>query len=146
MELIYNDAEVISGLQRLRDRVGNIRPALAEIGEAMAESTKQRFGTTTGPDGGLWAANSQVTLDHKPGSIPLTGVSGALRDTIHSQLDGDFAVEIGSDRDQAAMMQFGGTKDEFPHLWGDIPAREYLGVSNQDKVVILGIIERYLNF
>jgi len=145
MELIYNDADVISGLQRLRDKVGNIRPALAEIGEVMTESTKHRFETTTGPDGGLWTANSPVTLDNKSGSKPLTGETGTLMQSIHSQLDGEFAVEIGSNKDQAAMMQFGGTKEQFPHLWGDIPAREYLGVSSQDKVVILGIIERHFN-
>ena len=112
----------------------------------MVESTKHRFETTTGPDGGLWAANSQATLDHKAGSTPLTGETGSLMQSIHSQLDGGFAVEIGSNKDQAAMMQFGGTKDQFPHLWGDIPARPYLGVSTNDKVVILEIIERHLNF
>jgi phage virion morphogenesis protein len=145
MEIIYNDAEVIAALQRLRDRVGDIRPALAEIGDAMAESTKQRFGTTTSPDGVLWAANSAVTIERKGHARPLTGKTGELMDSIDSQLDGDFAVEIGSDKDQAAMMQFGGTKAEFPHLWGDIPDRPYLGISEADKVEVLGIIERHLN-
>lgn len=143
MEIIYDDAEVIAALHRLYDRVGNIRPALAEIGEAMTESTKRRFGSATGPDGVLWQTNSEVTLAHKRGSRPLTDY-GDLADSITSQSDG-FAMEIGSNLDQAAMMQFGGTKAEFPHLWGDIPARPYLGISGQDKVAILEIIDRHLN-
>lgn len=40
---------------------------------------------------------------------------------------------MGSARPYAAMMHFGGTKPEFPHLWGDIPARPFLGLSDQDR-------------
>lgn len=75
----------------------------------------------------------------------VTGTTGELMDSIHYQLDGDFAVEIGSAKDQAAMMQFGGTKEEFPHLWGDIPGREYLGFSAEDKAATLAVIQRHLN-
>ena len=145
MEIIYNDANVIAALQRLHDRVGNIRPALAEIGEAMTESTKHRFETLTKPEGGDWKDNSFVTITNKGHIRPLTGKSGELMDSIDYQLDGAFAVGIGSNKDQAAMMQFGGTKDEFPHLWGDIPARPFLGISAEDKAVILDIIERHLH-
>jgi len=45
----------------------------------------------------------------------------------------------------AAMMQFGGTKSEFPNLWGDIPARPFLGISEDDKTDILTILERHLS-
>lgn len=145
MEIICDDAAVMVALRRLLERTGNLRPALAEIGEAMTQSTKRRFGTTTGPDGVLWQANSEVTIERKGHSRPLTGETGDLMDSIHSQLDGLFAVEIGSNKDQAAMMQFGGTTAEFPHLWGDIPARPYLGISDQDKAAILEIIDRHLN-
>lgn len=145
MQIIYDDVEVITALQRLRDRVGNIRPALAEIGDLMSESTKRRFGTTTSPDGEAWESNSDVTIARKGHARPLTGTSGVLMDSIHPVLDGDFAVEIGSGQDQAAMMQFGGTKEEFPHLWGDIPARPYLGVSEEDKTAILAVINRHLS-
>jgi phage gpG-like protein len=42
------------------------------------------------------------------------------------------------------MMQFGGTKSQFPHLWGDIPARPFVGVSDADKAAILDVISRRL--
>lgn len=29
----------------------------------------------------------------------------------------------------AAIQQFGGTKAQFPHLWGDIPARPFLPIT-----------------
>ena len=49
-------------LQGLVQRVSNMRPVLLEIGEDMAESAKQRFSSTTAPDGAAWAPNSAVTL------------------------------------------------------------------------------------
>lgn len=42
------------------------------------------------------------------------------------------------------MMQFGGTKAAFPHLWGDIPARPFLGLSTQDESDILDTISEAL--
>lgn len=75
---------------------------------------------------------------------PLTGETKTLRSTINYQLDGNSSVRIGSPKVYAAMQQFGGTKAQWPHLWGDIPARPFLGVSNADKANILDIIGNYL--
>lgn len=145
INIIYDDAEVMAALRTLLNHTGNIRPALLQIGEKMAESTKHRFETMTAPDGSHWAANSEVTIDRKGHDRPLTGESGTLMDTIRYQLDGDSAVLIGSNKVQAAMMQFGGTKEEFPNLWGDIPGRAYLGVSDADKAEIVVIIQHHLD-
>lgn len=57
-----DDAALLQGLKALRDRVENLRPALKEIGEDLAESTKRRFATSTAPDGSRWAENSDTTL------------------------------------------------------------------------------------
>ena len=54
-------------------------------------------------------------------------------------------VEIGSPKEYAAMQQFGGQKSKFPHLWGDIPARPFLGISDRDQKSVLDIISGYLN-
>jgi len=145
IDIIYDDAEVMAALQNLLNHTGNIRPALLKIGEKIVESTKHRFETMTAPDGSQWAANSEVTIDRKGHDRPLTGETRTLIDTIRSQLDGDFAVLIGSNKDQAAMMQFGGTKNEFPNLWGNIPGRAYLGISDADKAEISVIMRHHLS-
>jgi phage gpG-like protein len=75
---------------------------------------------------------------------PLTGKMKALQDGINYQLLGSTGVSIGSPMPYAAMQQFGGTKSQFPHLWGDIPARPFLGMSDADKTNILDIIGSYL--
>lgn len=147
-----DNAEVLQALQRLTSRVQNLRPALMEIGEDLAESTKERFRTGTAPDGTQWAANSSVTVAiyngrfASPGTKkPLVGETRRLASEISWQLtSGDTAVEIGSPLPYASMQQFGGTKAQWPHLWGNIPARPYLGISDADEQNILDIIGSYL--
>lgn len=75
---------------------------------------------------------------------PLTGETGILGHTIDYQLDGNASVRIGSPQPYAAMQQFGGTKARWPHLWGDIPARPFLGVSDAEQVSILEVLGNYL--
>ena len=48
---------------------------------------------------------------------------------------------FGSSMEYAAMHQFGGTKAQFPNLWGDIPARPFLGITAHDENVIEEIVE-----
>jgi phage virion morphogenesis protein len=161
-----NDKQVLDMLGELTKRSINLKPAMKEIGEDLVVSTKRRFNDASGPDGTPWAANSQTTIDRylgmfsgshkKDGSLskkgqarsaakkPLTGETKALQTTINYQLDGSNGLRIGSPMIYAAMQQFGGTKAKFPHLWGDIPARPFLGLSSADQTNILDIVGSYL--
>jgi len=139
-----DDRAIVAALRRLQNHGSNLRPALREIGEILKESTQQRFVSTAGPDGQAWALNSVLsTLEHKDGDRPLTD-GGILGDTINSKLSGNDGVMIYSPMVYAAMMQFGGTRAEFPQLWGDIPARPFLGISPGDESDILSILHDYL--
>ncbi|HEY8037133.1 MAG TPA: phage virion morphogenesis protein [Methylobacter sp.] len=149
----FNDDEIQRALQALQQATGNLRPALDDIGDVLIESTKQRFLTKTGPDGQQWKENSDVTINfvHKFDGFewmkgrddPLIGRSGKLQDQINYNLIGTDALEVGSPMEYAAMQQFGGAKSEFHHLFGDIPARPFLGVSNDDKNKIMAILNRH---
>lgn len=147
-----DNASVVDALQRLTARVQNLSPALKEIGEDLAKSTKERFRTGTAPDGTPWAPNSSVTVAiyngrfASPGAKkPLLGETRRLASEISWQLtSGATAVEIGSSLPYASMQQFGGSKAQWPHLWGDIPARPYLGISADDEANILSIVGSYL--
>ncbi len=164
--ITVDDAQVLAALQRLRARTDNLAPVLKAIGEDLVESTKQRFGSSTAPDGTPWAPNSQVTISRylglsrgnfkKDGSLskkgearqsskkPLTGETGALAGQIHYQVTGN-VLEVGSSMEYAAMQQFGGKKADFPNLWGDIPARPFLGLSAGDIAGIEQTVLDYLN-
>lgn len=148
-----NDQEVVSALQSLQHQIGNTAPVLKQIGELLIDSTRQRFQTTTDPDGNKWDDNSAVTLQRyarrfktkrkqrikskKPG----TGETKQLRTQISYNVNGD-QLEWGSPLIYAATFNFGAKQYQFGKgaPWGDIPAREFLGLSDTDRSNILDII------
>ncbi|WP_054007877.1 phage virion morphogenesis protein [Cypionkella psychrotolerans] len=141
-----NDAQVVAALDRLSARMADMSPIMSEIGEVLVNSTTRRFGEGVSPEGVKWAAKSPVTLAaygaRKSNRIdvrPLFGPSGTLNSTISAEHGSDY-VQVGSGRVYAAMMQFGGSKASYPNLWGDIPARPFLGLSDDDEIEILEII------
>lgn len=129
-----DDAGVLAALEQLRARAADLKPVLADIGEHLAETTKRRFGASTGPDGRRWAPNSSVTIlqylgrykgsytkkgalsskgaARQAGKKPLIGESKALSKNIYYRLTGD-GVEVGSTRIYAAVQQFGAKMGEF---------------------------------
>lgn len=151
-------------LQGMLDRAKNFRPVLAEIGEDQTESTKRRFSTAKAPDGTPWAQNSATTIARYgdlfarkkdgtrtkkteakiAGKKPLTGETRALATTINYQVLSDNEVGTGSPMVYAAMMNHGGKKSDFSHLWGDIPARVFLGASEADKINIADLVRSYM--
>ncbi|MBP9800638.1 MAG: phage virion morphogenesis protein [Sterolibacterium sp.] len=145
-----DDTAVQAALEKLQGRLGKISPLLQAIGEDIMERTKQRFSTSRGPDGAPWPANSRATyeaLAHKRGQFrktdgklsakstgllatknPLIGESRNLANqfVVNAQ---ENSLLVGSTMKYAAMQQFGGKKSQFPHLWGDIPARPFLPIT-----------------
>lgn len=139
------DQEFLKGIQRLIDHAENPNPALKAIGEDLIESTKKRFGTATAPDGKKWQDNSASTQKIKGRNQPLIGESHELMDSINYQIHNNDTLLVGSPMKYAAMQQFGGKKSDYPQLWGDIPAREYLGISPEDETNILNTIADYIS-
>jgi phage virion morphogenesis protein len=138
-----DDDDIRGALQRLLSATGDVSPALTSIGEILVPSTRRRFSSKTGPDGEAWERNSPVTIERKGRDNPLVE-HGDLRWQIAYQLAGSDTLEVFSNLPYAAMQQFGGTKAEFPWLWGDIPERPFLGVSEDDKDAILDEIQAHI--
>lgn len=143
IEVKIDNKVVTAALDRLSRAAAHLRPALLAIGEELVISTKNRFETGTAPDGTRWAPNKPSTLKRKKGSKPLIGKTHLLSQQISYAVDGN-GLRIGSPMEYAAMQQFGGQKSKFPHLWGDIPARPFLGISNSDEQMIVSTVNDYL--
>lgn len=149
-----DDADIRAKLTDAVARLSDPSPMMAEIAEVLLASTQDRFKTKKGPDGTAWAARSPATLaaydrrkEKAGGQASWGGVlhySGQLGNNIFSRSGADFA-EIASPEPYAAMMQFGGTKSKFPHLWGNIPARPFLGLSEEDRVNLVDIISEWVS-
>ena len=143
----FNDRDVNTALSGLQLLLGDLTQVMEEIGLHLVQSTEDRFDAQTSPAGVPWAKKKQSTIDRQT-----KGKRGAdprplhyelfLSQQIFHQAGPDFA-EVGSNRVYAAMMHFGGQKEKFPHLWGDIPARPFLGLSEEDRGAILEIVAEW---
>lgn len=156
VKIDFQSAVLTNYLSQVLRKVSDTRPILADIGELLMETTKRRFSLSTAPDASKWARNSKVTIDRYLGLFktkkasrsaskkPLIGETKSLMTTIYYQV-GPGAVRIGSPMIYSAMQQFGGTRAKYPNLWGDIPARPFLGLSADDRASIVDIVQGYLS-
>ncbi|MFZ6675387.1 phage virion morphogenesis protein [Undibacterium sp. Xuan67W] len=147
LEITFNDGGAQAALNRLIATTSNTKPAMLEIGERLMEVSKRSFETSSSPSGVPWLPNSQTTivrfLDQlkgnykKDGSLskkgeqrasgkkPLIGNSKDLSRQFSYVADAG-SVTLSNSMVYAAMQQFGGSKKQFPNLWGDIPARPFM--------------------
>lgn len=58
----FDDTAVLARLAEIARQVDDMTPAMRGIGEALAESTKQRFDTSTAPDGAAWQRLAASTV------------------------------------------------------------------------------------
>ncbi len=131
------DRETRDGLRVLQDHLGNLRPFYLDIGEALLNSTRERFTTQTAPDGSPWA---QLSPDYKKRKkkhpdLILT-LNGYLRGTLDYSATKD-ELRLGSPLPYAAAQHFGD-----PEI--NLPAREILGLSDEDRAMLLDALGDWL--
>ncbi len=156
LQIELNDADVAAALSRVAAAMTDLTPIMHDIGDVLVESTTKRFATGTDPEGNPWAPKSPTTIEAyraRGDSVsfrPLIGPSRALSTTIHYSAGPD-RVEVGSNRIQAAVMQGGAAKGAFGRTarggsipWGNIPARPFIGLSDEDRTNIVDIVEEWL--
>ena len=170
--LTIDDAAVRQHLGQLIRALTDARPALREIGEDLVRTTQERFqpGQKRAPDGTPWAPNSPVTIARKGRNNPLYQ-DGLLQGSIRYQLMDQDSLEVGTNRVYAAVQQFGQPKGASsrnrrgaptpgggivssiisarlsggsPIPWGDIPARPFIGLSDQDADDAVRVLRSYL--
>lgn len=105
---------------------GAKKKAARLIGEMLVSSTQQRFEDGKGPDGRAWKPSARATAE---GGQTLVD-TGRLRSSIGYQAS-DKAVAVGTDAVYGAVQHFGGETGRGHKV--KLPAREYLGISKEDK-------------
>lgn len=141
------DQAVTAALMRLAAATADPKPVMDAIGELLLVSTQDRLKAGKSPDGSAFAPRSAATLaryEKKKLSygLPLYQ-SGEMYNQMNYEAGSDF-VEVGTTPVQSAMMHFGGTKAQHPNLWGNIPARPFLGISETDSADIVAEIAEWL--
>lgn len=124
-------------------KVENLSPVLGDIGEYLQLSHREHFDNQQGPDGQSWQTLSPNYLKQKPKNAhQILRLNDIMRDTLAYHVDPDELV-FGSNMEYAAIHQFGGTSDMKPQL-AAIPARPFLGLSNQDEQEVIEILKAFL--
>jgi len=136
---VRGQKQISQALNRLLKQGSDLKPALTVIGEHLLESTQERMKQEQAPDGTTWDPLSINTILNKD----LTGQSdsilrgyGTLADTLNYQI-GANQMMLGTPLEYGASHQFG--RDE-----ANIPARPFLGFSENDESEILDILRDHL--
>ena len=160
LDIELKDQAVLRLLEKVRQRLGHMLPAMKIIGEVVRTSVIRNFEVGGRPT--RWKELSPVTLAMRKGDKILRrqGFAGGLMGSIHAQAKED-EVRVGTNKVYAAVHQFGAKKGSFgvfavnvkEHMrqlktgkqhkvrahtrktklpWGDIPARPFLMVQEED--------------
>lgn len=131
----------------------NFTAIYKEIGEHLVSSTKQRFKTGTAPDGSKWPESIRAKEE---GGQTLRDTSNLFNSiTYHARPD---LVEVGTNNKIAPVHQKGRTiktkQSRYLHFkvggrWArkkkvKIPARPFIGISDDDRQAIDDIIAEHL--
>ena len=116
----------------------DMSPFWQSVGMYMVKRTMRCFDKEQSPDGVKWKPLSKARIKqrnkrHKGGTMKILSDTGALRRSIAYKAF-QSRVIFGSVLAYAANHQFGGT----------VPARPYLGVTEDDKQKVLTMMKTYL--
>jgi phage virion morphogenesis protein len=129
--------EIQAALARLQQRGENLTPVFADIGEFLQIVHFERFKKQTSPEGDPWAPLSPAYLARKKrNKTRILVLNDVLSGTLHYQTTAE-GLMFGTDRVYGATHQFGRPE-------AGIPAREFLGISDEDGQEILKITGDYL--
>lgn len=135
---IGNAEEVQAAFRKLQNAIQDLTPAFRDIGEAMLNSTRERFTSQTAPDGTPWAALSPGYKQRKKKNADkILTLHGRLRGTLNYRA-GPQEVRIGTPLIYGATHQFGRPEK-------NIPARPFLGLSQSDEAELLDILNDHLS-
>jgi phage virion morphogenesis protein len=124
-----------TALRKVEWAVGDLAPLMRGIAAELGSQTEENFEEEGRPD---WADLSDVTTTRRekngnwPGQMLQVSAAGLAASVTTNATDS--SALVGSNKPYAAMMQFGGDKSDFPHLWGDIPGRPYLPMNAEGEL------------
>ncbi len=147
IDIQVSDRQVLDALDRLREAGTDMTPAMQDIAAALESAAQGAFQNQSSPDGRKWPDLTERTKAKRrkrrkwPGQI--LHISGRLSLSLASDFGAHYAV-AGTNVIYATTHQFGATRGQYgatrggrPIPFGDIPARPFLGFSDdlQDEVL-----------
>jgi phage virion morphogenesis protein len=135
-------------LARLVEANANLRPLMQSIAGFMRDRVEENFQSEGRPK---WTPLSPVTVERRGSAHPILQRTGRLAANIAQAFD-DTSATVGSNTEYARVMQEGAKQGAFgesrrggPIPWGDIPARPFLILTEEDQGEkgLLGLVIDY---
>lgn len=131
-------ADAFELLAKLYQKTGDLSEPLADIGEGLLLSHRERWDAQESPEGEPWAPLSEKYRARKPRHADeVLRLNDDLRDTLDYQVDPQ-TLYFGTPLGDGAAHQFGR-----PEI--NLPERRALGLSEGDKQSVLETLEGYLS-
>lgn len=132
-------------VDRASSGVSDAQGLMTKIGQAMKGQTVRRFHAGVSPEGEAWAPVKNPRKDskgqpRKGAAKPLVD-TGRLRNSISFSASA-FDVHVGSNVVYARIHQLGGQAGRGRKV--TIPARPYLGLSEEDQEEIAALVQEHL--
>lgn len=132
----YSDQDVCDRLVQLSQKIGDMTPAMQEIGEYCLTSVDARFQSETDIQGKPWQKLSPFTVNRKRAEGKIAKIlqsTGLMRSRTAYTATSDRCIVHNND-----------VKAKKHHFGIGVPQRQFLGVSPEDKVEIVAILDDYL--
>jgi len=149
IDLSHNIPDVLDVLHAMQERMGDLSEPMSAIAAMLESASERAFADEANPTTGeKWDPLSPVTLQLRPHRADgqILQDSGQLAASIETDFGPDYAA-IGTNKIYAGTMFFGAQQGAFgksakgnPLPWGDIPAREFIGLNEDDQRDILDIL------
>lgn len=125
----------------------DMTPLMGAIAGDLHDAVEENFATEGRP---AWAPLSPVTIAQRGNAGPILQRTGQLAGSITPSHDA-MSAAVGTNKIYGPTLQFGAKKGEFgrgksrnfPIPWGNIPARPFLAVTDDDQEAILELVLDY---
>ena len=148
-----DDREAMASLRSAKAAGQDLSPLMSDVAGIMEDAIERAFLHEQDPaTGAAWAPLKPSTKARRRGtSLKILQDSGSMVQSIGSDYDDDSAVAGVSEIYGithflgAKKGQYGRTSRGGPIPWGDIPARRFLGLSDEDEEEILEAVSDYFS-
>ncbi len=159
IEIVVDDAQVAAAIGRLHALMADTTPILRQIGIGMVRNAQQRMDRGVDPQGRPWVPLNPAYAATKrgPGILREAGMRGGLQGSLTSQAQHG-ELRVGSNKPYARIQQDGGVivpknaRALVFRLAGGlvhakrvtIPARPYLGFGEDDRELVLDVVDVFI--
>ncbi|MFQ0994140.1 phage virion morphogenesis protein [Gilliamella sp. BG2] len=152
----FNIQDALDAMLHIEAAIDDTESLFSHMGEVLLDIHEARFTAQESPDGVPWKELSPWYKDSKPKQKDkILTLDGNLRSTLHWQIEGNTLL-FGTNLIYGAIHHFGGTikpvKGNALNVGGRpvkkvvIPARPWLGISAQDKLLLVDVVREHLGF